>query len=66
MNRPLLSVPSAGTSRHLRTLAANYRLIGRPDRVGRLPMARLLSGPEVFWNPHLVDSLKSPLTRRRE
>jgi hypothetical protein len=66
MNRKLFNAASSAASRRLRTLAANYRIIGRPANAGSLPMARLTPGSDLFWHPNLLDTLRAPLTRHRE
>jgi hypothetical protein len=66
MNRKLFHAASNAASRRLRTLAANYRIIGRPANAGSLPMARLTQDSDLFWHPNLLDSLRAPLTRQRE
>ena len=66
MNRKLFNAASSATTRRLRTLAAGYRIIGRPGNAGSLPMARLTPGSNLFWYPSLLDTLRAPVTRHRE
>lgn len=66
MNRKLFAAASSATSRRLRTLAANYRIVGRPANAGSLPMARLTPGSDLFWHPNLLDTLRAPISRHRE
>ncbi len=66
MNRKLFNAASSAASRRLRTLAAGYRIVGRPANAGSLPAARLTPGSDLFWHPNLLDTLRAPLTRHRE
>lgn len=66
MNHKFFNAASSTASRRLRTLAANYRIVGRPANAGSLPMARLTPGSDLFWHPNLLDTLRAPLSRQRE
>ncbi|HEX7632342.1 MAG TPA: hypothetical protein VF388_09430 [Lacunisphaera sp.] len=66
MNRKLFNAASSAASRRIRTLAASYRIVGRPANAGSLPMARLTPGSDLFWHPNLLDTLRAPLSRRHE
>ena len=66
MNRKLFNAASSAASRRIRTLAASYRIVGRPANAGLLPMARLTPGSDLFWHPNLLDTLRAPLSRRHE
>jgi hypothetical protein len=65
-NRKFFNAASSAAPRRLRTLAASYRIIGRPASAGSLPMARLTPGSDLFWHPNLLDTLRAPVTRHRE
>jgi hypothetical protein len=66
MNRKLFNAASSAASRRIRSLAANYRIVGRPANAGSLPMPRLTPGSDLFWHPNLLDTLRAPLSRHRE
>ena len=67
MTRKIFNTGAPIASRRVRTLAANYRIVGKPGHAGSLPMARLApTGADLFWHPNLLDSLRAPLTRARE
>lgn len=66
MNRRIFKAVSSAAARHARSVAANYRIIGKPAQAGSLPMARLTPGSDLFWHPSLLDTLRSPLSRHRE
>lgn len=66
MNRKLINVASSAASRRVRSLAANYRIVGHPANAGSLRMPRLTPGSDLFWQPSLLDTLRAPLSRHRE
>jgi hypothetical protein len=66
MKHKLFKAASSAASRRIRSLAANYRIVGRPANAGSLPMPRLTSGTDLFWHPNLLDTLRAPLSRHRE
>ncbi len=66
MNRPLFHSRASIPAHRLRSLAASYRLVGRPASVGTLPMAPLTPGSNLSWRPSLLDTLRAPVTRQRD